>query len=250
MKVLLTGGIGSGKSTVASIFAEIGVPVIYVDLINKSLLSLPEVQKKYQKVFGQDCFDKKKLKKEHVKTFYENDDIRHKIQKSMTPLVLGVINEEYNRMVKKNPYVIIECAQADSKNYDKTIQVYANHKVRRERVVERDNKTYYDFHNIIGKQKTDYELFQTSDYTIINDEYYHGNSFECLRLQCEKIHDELIKKCKEKNIPDFPLNRIIKEGCVHFCDNCGSTMSKNGFLGLFGDRLCHNDKCPNSKPKK
>lgn len=47
----------------------------------------------------------------------------------------------------------------------------------------------------------------------------------------------------------LPLDRVITEGVTHFCDICGSTMTKSGFLGLFGERRCDNDKCENSKPK-
>lgn len=50
--------------------------------------------------------------------------------------------------------------------------------------------------------------------------------------------------------PEPPIGRVIREGSIHFCDNCKSTMSKNGFLGLFGELLCHNSKCPNSISKK
>jgi len=50
--------------------------------------------------------------------------------------------------------------------------------------------------------------------------------------------------------PDPPLSRVLREGVGHFCTNCGSTSSKVGFLGLFGERLCDNKKCPNSKSKK
>ena len=50
--------------------------------------------------------------------------------------------------------------------------------------------------------------------------------------------------------PEPPLSRISQEGVGHFCTNCGSTVSKDGFLGLFGEMLCHNQKCPNSKSKK
>lgn len=52
------------------------------------------------------------------------------------------------------------------------------------------------------------------------------------------------------SIPELPLCRVLKEGSGHFCINCGSTSSKVGFLGLFGERLCDNKKCPNSKSKK
>lgn len=50
--------------------------------------------------------------------------------------------------------------------------------------------------------------------------------------------------------PKPPLDRVIREGGMHFCDNCNSTLSKVGFLRLFGERLCDNEKCPNSKSQK
>jgi len=50
--------------------------------------------------------------------------------------------------------------------------------------------------------------------------------------------------------PEPPLSRVLKEGVGHFCTNCGSTVSRNGPLGIFGEMLCHNQKCPNSKSKK
>jgi hypothetical protein len=50
--------------------------------------------------------------------------------------------------------------------------------------------------------------------------------------------------------PKPPLTRIIREGGSHFCNICKSTTYKVGFLGLFGERLCDNNECVNSKSKK
>ena len=50
--------------------------------------------------------------------------------------------------------------------------------------------------------------------------------------------------------PKPPLCRVLRTGVGHFCKNCNSTMSKSGFLMLFGKRYCDNKKCPNSKPEK
>ena len=47
--------------------------------------------------------------------------------------------------------------------------------------------------------------------------------------------------------PKPPLSRIIRDGVGYFCKNCNSTMSRHGFLGLFGKRYCDNKKCFNSK---
>ena len=46
--------------------------------------------------------------------------------------------------------------------------------------------------------------------------------------------------------PKPPLGRIDREGTTHFCPICGSTASKKGWLGLFGERTCDNKECPNS----
>jgi Txe/YoeB family toxin of Txe-Axe toxin-antitoxin module len=67
---------------------------------------------------------------------------------------------------------------------------------------------------------------------------------------------ELVKKINLTNSsgsstpepPKPPLCRVIREGVGHFCTNCGSTMSRSGFLRLFCKRYCDNDKCPNAKP--
>lgn len=48
-------------------------------------------------------------------------------------------------------------------------------------------------------------------------------------------------------IPEPPVGRVIKERFGHFCKRCHSTMSKKGFLNLFGKRTCDNPKCENSK---
>jgi hypothetical protein len=50
--------------------------------------------------------------------------------------------------------------------------------------------------------------------------------------------------------PKPPLDRILKEGAYHFCKVCGSSVSRNVFFGWFGEMLCDNRKCPNSKSKK
>jgi len=47
--------------------------------------------------------------------------------------------------------------------------------------------------------------------------------------------------------PKPPLSRVMREGGTHICDNCNSTMSKDGFLRLFGKLYCDNKSCRNSK---
>jgi histone H3/H4 len=54
----------------------------------------------------------------------------------------------------------------------------------------------------------------------------------------------------KNKIPKPPLDRIIREGSTKFCNLCGSTISKNGFLSLFGEYICHNENCKNAISNK
>lgn len=101
-------------------------------------------------------------------------------------------------------------------------------------------------------------------------EKYHGNTIEYWKQNAEEDYNKTpmsvlkyITVLEEQSLnihdvngssiqkqPAPPLNRVLREGVGHFCTNCGSTVSRNGFIGLFGEMLCHNEKCPNSKSKK
>ena len=77
------------------------------------------------------------------------------------------------------------------------------------------------------------------------------------KKQCKTILTEVLTDLNllnKKNIGlkteiPLPLERITREGETKICNNCGSTVSRNGFLSLFGELLCINKKCPNSISK-
>ena len=77
------------------------------------------------------------------------------------------------------------------------------------------------------------------------------------KKQCKTILTEVLtdlnllnkKNTGLKTEVPFPLDRITREGETKTCNNCGSTVSRNGFLRLFGELLCINKKCPNSISK-
>lgn len=49
--------------------------------------------------------------------------------------------------------------------------------------------------------------------------------------------------------PKFPLSVHLKEGWIHRCAKCKSSLSRNGFLGLFGELLCDNPECENNESR-
>lgn len=71
----------------------------------------------------------------------------------------------------------------------------------------------------------------------------------CGNLYNESILRQGTNNQDTANIPKPPLCRVLREGAGHFCTNCGSTSSRTGFLHIFGERLCDNKDCPNSKSK-
>lgn len=52
-----------------------------------------------------------------------------------------------------------------------------------------------------------------------------------------------------KNIPEPQHPKVINESIIYRCNKCGSSASKKGFLRLFGERTCDNEKCPNSEKR-
>lgn len=66
----------------------------------------------------------------------------------------------------------------------------------------------------------------------------------------EQLKLHIVSSSSKPEPPKPPLSRMIRDGVGRFCKNCDSTMSKSGFLMLFGKRYCDNKKCPQSKPEK
>ena len=72
----------------------------------------------------------------------------------------------------------------------------------------------------------------------------------CIEETKEQLRLYVVSSSSKPEPPKPPLSRMIRTGVGRFCKNCNSTMSRYGFLRLFGKRYCDNKKCPNSKPEK
>ena len=72
----------------------------------------------------------------------------------------------------------------------------------------------------------------------------------CIEETKEQLRLYVVSSSYKPEPPKPPLSRMIRAGVGRFCKNCNSTMSRHGFLRLFGKRYCDNKKCPNSKLEK
>uniref|UniRef100_UPI0032171F69 dephospho-CoA kinase n=1 Tax=uncultured Draconibacterium sp. TaxID=1573823 RepID=UPI0032171F69 len=153
----ITGGIGSGKSVVCSVFKLLGVPVFEADLEAKRLInSSTEIKNGLIDLFGNDIYtqndtiDRKKLA-----GIIFNDEVQ---LKKVNELIHPVVRSEFQKWVQKQnvPYVVHEAAilfeSGFYKMMDFTILVSAPEQMRIKRVSSRDNVTAEQVKERIDKQ--------------------------------------------------------------------------------------------------
>lgn len=143
LKVIgLTGGIGSGKSTVARMFEELKVPVYYSDDVAKALMNKSKrLRANIIQVFGQKSYGASGLNREYLaeRVFQDKDSL-----KALNALVHPEVEKDFRQWVMKQkaPYVIQENPLLFENNrqdeYDAVITVTAPVKDRIKRVMRRD----------------------------------------------------------------------------------------------------------------
>lgn len=191
MKIVgLTGGIGSGKTTVANLFIELGVPVYFADFHAKRLMtSSPTVRKKLLAEFGNETFVNGQLNRAYLANIiFNNKKKLHAINKIVHPSV----KNSFKRWVGKqhSKYVIQENAilfeNGTFKNFDILITVTAPVEERIKRVIKRDNATRKEVISRINNQLSEEEKVKKSHFVIVN------NNLKKTATQVLKIHNELL----------------------------------------------------------
>ncbi|NJB35862.1 dephospho-CoA kinase [Croceivirga sp. JEA036] len=142
MIVGLTGGIGSGKSTVAKMFQELGIPVYIADEEAKKLMhTQPEVKSAIVQLLGKDAYLNGRLNRAYIadKVFANKG-----LLQELNAIVHPAVRTHFLDWVKKQeaPYVLQESAlifeNNNEANFDAVILVTAPEEVRLARVVKRD----------------------------------------------------------------------------------------------------------------
>ncbi|HET8753699.1 MAG TPA: dephospho-CoA kinase [Salinimicrobium sp.] len=173
MKIIgLTGGIGSGKSTVAGFFKELGVPVYIADEEAKRLMdSSPEVHKELEKLFGHKVFKNCIPDRKFIASRVFNDPEKlHALNAIIHPRVKAHFLE-WTR-TQQADYAIYEAAilfeTGSYKNCDKTILVTAPYEERITRLLKRDHSTIEEIAARMKNQWTDERKSFLADFVINN----------------------------------------------------------------------------------
>jgi len=191
LKIGLTGGIGSGKTTIAKVFELLNVPIFYSDDEAKKIINYNEevkniIIKNFGDVYKENGLDNKKLAQ-----IVFNDKKQLEILNS---IVHPFVQEFYNNWTKNynsEPYTIKEAAILfESGNYlsmDKIITVTAPLEQRLERVIKRDNSSYDKIMKRIENQWNDEKKMLLSNFIINN------NNNTLVIKQIIEIHNILSK---------------------------------------------------------
>lgn len=190
MVVGLTGGIGSGKTTVAKMFAELGVPVYNSDQRAKALYTeLPELKAHIIAKFGQESYLQDKLNTAFLAQRVFNNKANLKwLNQTIHPLVAN----DFKNWVEGQtaPYLIKEAAilfeSGAYKSCDKVITVMAEQEERIKRVMNRDGATREEVLARMAKQLSDDERANRSDYVINN------SSLQLVNKHVLELHQQLL----------------------------------------------------------
>jgi dephospho-CoA kinase len=175
LKIGVTGGIGSGKSTVCKIFEQLGIPVYYADLRARELMNTgKDLVKALKKEFGDDIYSSDGLLNRPLLASRVFGDNR-KVEK-LNALVHPAVKDDFNKWASEQtgvPYIIKEAAlMYESESYkglDYVITVSAPKETRIKRVMDRDNTKRADTLKRMASQLSEKERLDRADFVIKND---------------------------------------------------------------------------------
>ncbi|WP_340158769.1 dephospho-CoA kinase [uncultured Maribacter sp.] len=194
MKVVgLTGGIGSGKSTVSKMFLELGVPVYNSDERAKKLMNTStEIKNQIIAFLGKESYHEEKLNRAYIAKKVFNDTT---LLAQLNAIVHPVVREDFLKWTGEQEYcyVIQETALLFENNsqhlYDSIILVTAPKEERISRVVSRDNGTREQVIARMNNQMDDEEKLNLSDFVIENID------IERTRSIVLQVHAAIITDC-------------------------------------------------------
>ena len=168
----LTGGIGSGKSTIASYFKSLGIPVYIADDASRNVTALPKVRKQIKNQFGADVFNGSGLNRQKLAQLVFSDPEK---LKQLNAIIHPAVKADFDLWLTQHanaPIVIKEAAilfeSGSYKNCDAIITITAPEEIRIARVIKRDGVTRDEVLRRIANQWTDAQRIAKSDYVIDN----------------------------------------------------------------------------------
>ena len=182
----LTGGIGSGKTTVAKFIEEMGFPVYFSDDRAKEIVNDDEVLKnRIKELLGDEAYDENGFyNRKYVSGIVFNDDeMRLQLNALIHPAVKidfeNWVENQNSEFVFKETALLFELKLNES--CYKSVLVTADDNIRIKRVMDRDGKTYREVEAVMTKQMPEKDKVKKADFVI-----YNNSNIEDLKTETEK----------------------------------------------------------------
>ncbi|WP_315057103.1 dephospho-CoA kinase [Chryseobacterium indoltheticum] len=182
----LTGGIGSGKTTVAKFIEDCGFPVYYSDDRAKDIVNDNEDLKiRIKELLGSDSYDENGLynRKFVAEQVFNNKDLLQSLNEIIHPAVRldfeDWVKKQTKYLIFKETALLFEL-QLNKQCY-RSILVTAEDNIRIKRVMDRDGKTYREVQSVMEKQMPEKEKIKLADCII-----YNNTNLDDLKDQTEK----------------------------------------------------------------
>ena len=204
IKVGLTGGIGSGKTTVSNFLLDYGIPVYNSDTQGKTLMNTNlELKNDIVSIFGESVYENGILNTNLLSSIVFRDS--KKIEQ-LNNLVHPKVADNFKQWIGKNnnqPILVKEAAiLIESRAYlnmDKIILVVSQKSTRINRVSKRDNSDLRSIENRINLQMQDDEKLKYADYVIENN-----SNLKYLKKEVLKVINKIKEASKNQNL--YPQN--------------------------------------------
>jgi len=191
LKIGITGGIGSGKTTVCRIFEILGIPVFNADLVAKSIMNTDSLLRSSIKAtFGSQAYSENgELDRKYLASqVFNNQEALDKLNVLVHPAAIQASIDWFKQ--QQGPYALKEAAilfeSGSYKDCDYNILVSSPEEIRIKRVMERDGVSEESVRSRISKQMTEEKKLELADFVIVND----GNM--PLIPQVLKLHEHFL----------------------------------------------------------
>jgi dephospho-CoA kinase len=194
LRIGLTGGIGSGKSTVAQLFEVLGIPVYYADDAAKQLMNTDaELKMVIQKHLGIEIYKNNKLDRQYLASIVFNDPAKLDLLNSIVHPATIRDAEQWMKQ-QTSPYAIKEAAllfeSGAAEHTDYVIGVYAPEDLRIKRTMDRDGLNREEVLKRISRQIDEEMKMKLCDFIINNDEQ------QLIIPQVMELHEKLLLLAK------------------------------------------------------
>ena len=195
IRIGLTGGIGSGKTTVAKIFEVLGIPVYYSDVETRRLMNEDaEIRHSIEEHFGKQSYTPEGLNRSFIASQVFNNPAQLELLNSLThPATIRHARQWMQE--QHSPYVIKEAAlifeSGSAADLDYVIGVYSSLELRIKRVMLRDGISSEEVKKRMKRQLDENIKMKLCDFVIHNDEQ------ELVTPQVLQLHQQFLERASQ-----------------------------------------------------